>query len=192
MPPKHATFIRRLLAGEIKACRYRDDTDEWEDLDVIAVGGIYETTSAVNPGLAQLAGGLGYGAWERFGNGRVLVGVDEGDADFAPGNTVGAKSVTPAGSCSAPTFTGSSVASQAVSAGTPSGTVGAHTTAADSNTTGGTNKVTGSTHTFTGSALPTHAHNVTAAGTVSAPAFTGVSHTNVQPSIAVYRWRRVS
>jgi hypothetical protein len=37
---------------------------------------------------------LGYGAWERFGQGRVLVGVSEADMDFnAGGKTGGAKSV---------------------------------------------------------------------------------------------------
>src|SRR5690606_17056146 len=38
---------------------------------------------------------FGFGTWERFGQGRVLVGVDESQAEFsAAGNTGGAKEVT--------------------------------------------------------------------------------------------------
>lgn len=48
--------------------------------------------------------------------------------------------------------------SQAVSAGTPAGTI--------------------STPTFTGSALSTHSHTVTATGTISQPSFTGASQEN--------------
>lgn len=189
----YSKFMAKLLKGELKAVRLREPDGVYEDPDVIAVGGIYETTSAVDPGLAQAAGGLGYGAWQRFGNGRVLVGVDETNGAIdAADKTTGAASATPAGTNSAPVFTGSSVASQSVSAGTPAGTVGAHATTTDSNTTGGTNKVTGSTHTFTGSALAAHAHNVTASGVVSAPTFTGAALSVMQPSIAVFRWRRVS
>lgn len=97
----------------------------------------------------------------------------------------GAESVTPTGTVSAPTFTGTAaIATNAVSAGTPAGSINAHTTAADSTTTGGTAKVTGpGTHTFTGSALGTHQHTLTPAGTNSAPTFTGGSHTNLPPYV---------
>lgn len=43
----------------------------------IAVGGIYISTVSTNP--ATL---LGYGTWSAFGSGKVLVGLDSGDADF--------------------------------------------------------------------------------------------------------------
>lgn len=50
------------------------------------VGSIYQSTSSVNP--TTFMGGT----WERFGNGRVLVGVDENDADFnTSGKTGGGK-----------------------------------------------------------------------------------------------------
>ena len=53
------------------------------------VGSIFQSTVNTNP--STLMGGT----WERFGNGRVLVGVDETDSDFnAPQKTGGAKTHT--------------------------------------------------------------------------------------------------
>lgn len=47
------------------------------------VGSIYQSTEPTNP--STFMGGV----WERFGNGRVLVGVDEIDADFNAANKIG-------------------------------------------------------------------------------------------------------
>ncbi len=47
------------------------------------VGSIYESTASTSP--ATLFGGT----WERFGNGKVLVGVDENDTDFSTANKSG-------------------------------------------------------------------------------------------------------
>lgn len=47
------------------------------------IGSIYQSTAPTNP--ATFMGGV----WERFGNGRVLVGVDETDADFNVANKQG-------------------------------------------------------------------------------------------------------
>ena len=53
------------------------------------VGSIFQSTNATSP--ATFIGGT----WERFGNGRVLVGVDETDGDFnAPNKTGGTKTHT--------------------------------------------------------------------------------------------------
>lgn len=41
------------------------------------VGSVYVSTSATNPATT-----LGFGTWTAFGAGRVLVGLDAGDADF--------------------------------------------------------------------------------------------------------------
>lgn len=90
---------------------------------------------------------------------------------------------TPAGTVSAPTFTGSALATHqhsttatgsnsSDSAGTPSGTV--------------------SQPTFTGSALSVHSHTLTPSGTVSQPTFTGSSVSVIQPSLTVYIWLRVA
>lgn len=118
--------------------------------------------------------------------GRVPVGQNA--STFAAlAATGGTETGTPSGTVAAPTFTGTaSIATSAVSAGTPAGTINAHTTAGDSNTTGGTAKVTGpGTHTFTGTALGTHQHTLTPAGTNSAPAFTGASMSVLQPYAVV-------
>ncbi|WP_053092556.1 DUF859 family phage minor structural protein [Streptococcus anginosus] len=53
------------------------------------IGSIYQSTVATNP--AQFMGGV----WERFGNGRVLIGVDETDADFNTANKQGGSSTVP-------------------------------------------------------------------------------------------------
>jgi hypothetical protein len=198
-PGPYRAFIDDLLSGKVKAEKLKDTgggpwtyDDPTED-DVVALGGLYISLNGTDPGLPVVAGGLGYGTWARVAQGRLLLGVDENTAGQNAANlTLGAASTTPTGTVSAPTFTGSSVASQSLSAGTPAGTIAAHATTTDSNTTGGTNKVTGSTHTFVGSALAAHAHNVTAAGTVSAPTFTGTPMPLIPPSLTVYMWTRTA
>jgi hypothetical protein len=168
-------FVDALLDGTITAERLYEsggalEYDDPEAPDVTAIGGIYLSVSSADPGLPAVSGGLGYGTWARFGRGRVLVGVDEPDADWqTPELEQGAKTTASAGTVSQPSFTGtSSQATSAISAGTPSGTCSAPT--------------------FTGSALSAHGHTFTGdavAGTLvsagtpdgscSAPAFTGTS-----------------
>ncbi len=92
-------------------------------------------------------------------NGRTVMGTVAANGNV--GGTGGSDSVTP-------TFTGASVTSSAVSAGTPAGTISALTTGADSSTTGGVAKAVAQTPTFTGAALGTHTHTTTATGTISA------------------------
>lgn len=116
-------------------------------------------------------------------------------AGIDPGVTGGALNHTPVGTNSTPTFTGSllgthahgsgSLVNSSDSAGTPAGTIDAHTTTVVT-AIGAVNAFTGpTTHTFTGSALGTHTHTIsgstiaasagTPAGTVTAPVFTGTS-----------------
>jgi hypothetical protein len=78
--------------------------------------------------------------------------------------------------------------SEAVSAGTPAGSVSTPTFTGDalsthqhSTTATGSN----SAPTFTGSALSGHTHTVTATGTNSAPDFTGTQVANVQSFVRV-------
>lgn len=47
------------------------------------IGAIYQSTEATNP--ATFMGGT----WERFGNGKTLIGVDEGDSDFNTSHKIG-------------------------------------------------------------------------------------------------------
>ena len=48
-------------------------------LGIYPVGAIYISTVNTNPNAL-----FGFGTWERFGNGRALVGVNESDANFNP------------------------------------------------------------------------------------------------------------
>lgn len=77
------------------------------------VGSVFTTVSASEP--KDL---LGFGTWSAFGAGRVLVGFDASDMDFdaieEPG---GAKTSTPTGTVSQPTFTGSPLATHDHGAG---------------------------------------------------------------------------
>jgi hypothetical protein len=50
------------------------------------VGSLFFSTVSTNP-----AALLGFGTWETFATGKVLIGVDPDDADFGPGDTGGAK-----------------------------------------------------------------------------------------------------
>lgn len=53
---------------------------------IYPIGSIYETTSNITPDV------LFGGQWQRYGNGRVAVGVDENDTDFnEPGKCGGSK-----------------------------------------------------------------------------------------------------
>ena len=105
-------------------------------------------------------------------NGRTVMGTVAANGNV--GGTGGSDSVTP-------TFTGASVTSSAVSAGTPAGTNGASATSgncAATNILAGTGSgtackaaapnLTVTAQTFTGSALGTHTHTTTATGTISA------------------------
>lgn len=129
-------------------------------------------------------------------NGKFILGTLAANGDI--GTSGGSDNITPAGTVSAPTFTGNSVTSSAVSGGTPAGTNSAPTFTGNAvtaaSTTTGTKLVTANTSTgvstittatgtvsapvFTGSALATHTHTTTATGTNSAPSFTGSSFDN--------------
>lgn len=112
---------------------------------------------------ANPADELGYGVWQAFGAGRCLVGVDAGDADFdAPGKESGAKTHT--------------LALTEVPAH-------AHANVTD----GGTTVNNGAGNAFA---------TVNQAGAVGSLSTGGVGggqpHNNVQPSIAVFLWRRTA
>lgn len=171
-------------------------------VEAFPVGALFISEVSTDPNTL-----LGYGTWASCGSGRVLVGLDSGDTDFdTAGETGGAKTHThgpgslatssdsagtPAGTNSAPTFTGSalaghthgdgSLATDSVSGGTPAGTVSAPT--------------------FTGNALSTHTHSAdgslatdavsagTPAGTIGGPSATascGLGATLVANSVHIH------
>src|SRR4051812_39881581 len=78
------------------------------------VGSIYISLLPTDPAVT-----LGVGAWQRIGNGRALVGVDEADPLFeTPGLTGGAKQVAAAGGNSQPAFLGDPLAGHSHGVGT--------------------------------------------------------------------------
>lgn len=156
-------------------CRHRDyRSGNWtpwvvEGIDnFYPVGSIYQSTSSANP--ATFMGG----AWERFGNGKVLVGVDETDGDFnSSSKTGGSKKHSHSdGSYEAAIGpVGSDVASLGFKHGNQNVT--------------GKEKPTYRVQGTAGNADATFNHFTDIVGT------SGEAST-LQPYIAVYRWRRIA
>jgi hypothetical protein len=150
------------------------------------VGSIFISVVSTNP--ATL---LGVGTWTAFGAGRVMVGLDSGDANFdVVEETGGAKTV----SSSAQTF-----------AGTPSTDVvnHVHTLATGTGATGSFSQVIGTVDTSSGgtgatptqTALGTRSGNPVGGVTSHTPAGTntpGAATSVVQPYIVCYFWKRTA
>jgi hypothetical protein len=90
------------------------------------IGAIFTAMVSTDPAML-----LGFGTWAAFGSGRVLVGRNGADADFDTAEEMGgAKTVTPTGTVSQPTFTGDALGTHSHGAGTlaPSAHAGAAVT----------------------------------------------------------------
>jgi len=144
--------------------------------DVYPVGSVYLSVVSTNP--ATL---FGFGTWARIGQGRALVGVDEGDPDFdAPEETGGAKTVT------------------LVTAEIPSHSHGVtdpghiHTTQRYPTATGGSSGFTIDTSmsgTLADNTLPVKSNTT---GVTIQNAGGGGAHANLQPYVTVYVWKRTA
>lgn len=139
------------------------------------VGSIYISVVSTNP--AEL---FGLGTWVAFGAGRCIVGVDAGDSDFdASEKTSGAKTVT---------LTDQQIPAHTHAVNDPGHT---HVQGAASLATGGlvgsTPDSSTNTRVNSGYATSSATTGVTAGNTGG-----GQSHPNVQPSVAVYLWKRTS
>jgi microcystin-dependent protein len=148
---------------------------------VYPVGSIYMSISATNPG--SLFGG----SWERYAVGRVIVGVSEGEGEFAgPGYAGGEKyhtlTVNEMPSHSHGGGTGWQSADHAHSIGYRVMTDGDRYVVDRQVTSAGFFATT--TGVFTGGVTANHYHGIPADGV-------SWGHNNMQPYIAVYIWRRI-
>lgn len=160
----------------------------------IGVNGLYLSTSATNPSTT-----LGYGTWAAYAAGRALVGVgSNGEATWTAGQTKGSETHT---------LTTAQIPAHNHSVDPPSATTssnGTHTHddavgdiyvsrssgfGIDLNGASKADRVSGVTAL---QAAGAHTHSLNIPAFNSANAGGGGSHNNVQPSIAVYVWRRTA
>jgi hypothetical protein len=143
----------RLLIGQV---------DEWTapgGSEEFKVGDIFISTLSENPAIRK-----GYGTWVAFGSGRMLVGVNSGDADFDTAEeTGGAKTVT---------LTEAQMPAHA------------HQQRRNATSTGGTSGIT--------TAPDTSSSNPQALGPVTGTTGEGAAHPNMPPYIVVYFWKRTA
>jgi hypothetical protein len=155
------------------------------------VGWVLISKANVNP-----ATFLGYGTWANFGAGRVLVGLDSGDADFdAIGDSPGAKTSTPNAHADAAvadhaalTHSGAAVANHAAAA-----TGAASAGATQRGTTTSTLTLGAHTHQtpiLTHAVTQPNQHAAQAHAVTQPSAHAALSI--VQPSFTVYFWERTA
>jgi microcystin-dependent protein len=149
------------------------------------VGSVFIAVVATDPAML-----LGYGTWEAFGAGRVLVGHNAGDVDFnAAEKTGGAKTHTLT-TAEMPSHTHTQDAHTHVQ------NAHTHVQGVNSTATGGLSGYTADTSTNTRvdsgySTAATTAVNQNATA-VNQNTGGGSAHNNLQPFITVFMWKRVS
>lgn len=154
----------------------------WTDItpssagEAFAVGSVFIAVVATNP--ATL---LGYGTWAAFGTGRVLVGIDAADPDFDVVEEVGGAKTVTLTEAQIPAHT---------HAPTDPGHI--HTTQRYPTATGANSGFTIDTSmsgTLADNTLPVKSATT---GITIATTGGGGSHSNVQPYIVVYMWKRTA
>jgi microcystin-dependent protein len=153
------------------------------------VGCVYSSVDPTNPAIL-----FGFGTWVAFGAGRVLVGVDPGDPDWdAAEKTSGAKTVTLTEAQIPPHTHVQDAHGHGVT--DPGHT---HVQGVNSTATGGLVGATPDTSTNTrvnsgySTSSATTGVTVNDATAVNQNAGGGQPHSNVQPSLAVFRWKRTA
>lgn len=170
-----------------------DDVAAEAEARKIPVGGLYLGTTATNPNTL-----LGYGTWEAYAAGRAIVGVgNNGETTWTAGQTKGSETHT---------LTEAQIPSHDHSVDPPNtNTSSAGNHSHNSNGGGFLRSGAGGPFGFDSgnsfipidtisntSTTGAHTHSVNIPAFNSGNAGGGQSHNNVQPSIAVYVWRRTA
>lgn len=143
------------------------------------VGSVFISVVSTNPGTL-----LGFGTWSAFAAGRVLVGIDAGQTEFdTVEETGGAKTVT----------------LTAAQSGLPQHThvqdAHTHSFLPRSGTTGSVSSIVTGTldtsSTISGANQP-HIQTATAVNQNAGPTDAAQAHSNLQPYITVYMWKRTA
>jgi len=149
------------------------------------IGSVYISVLSTNP--LYLFGG---GTWKRFGNGRVLVGVDENDEDFRNGTTSGEEQSERTGGTKTVELTAAQIAAHSHPITINEGGLHSHVYDRPYKTSGGLygsgqglNETNGANSVDSGQ--HTHSASVGSAGQ-------GQAHNNLQPYITVYMWVRTA
>lgn len=153
------------------------------------IGSIYMSVVNTNP--SQFFGGT----WVAWGAGRVPVGINTGDGNFNTVEKTGGSSVVTLTANQMPshthTFTGNA---------TTTGSAGGHTHNIGRDTDGGAGSsrytvhgsgVSGADATAPTSNAGSHTHSLTPKGTIASTGG-GASHSNLQPYIVCYMWKRTA
>lgn len=156
---------------------------------IYPVGSIYMSVSSTNP--STYFGGT----WVAWGSGRVPVGINTSDTNFSTVEKTGGSKTVTLTTAQMPshthTFTGSSATTNSK---------GAHTHKIGRDTDGGSGSsrytvhsdgASGADGTSPTSSAGAHTHTVIATGT-NASTGGGGSHTNLQPYIVCYMWKRTA
>lgn len=156
---------------------------------IYPVGSIYMSVVNTNP--SQFFGGT----WVAWGAGRVPVGINTGDGNFNTVEKTGGSSAVTLTANQMPshthTFTGNS---------TTTGSAGGHTHNIGRDTDGGAGSsrytvhgsgVSGADATAPTSNAGSHTHSLTPKGTIASTGG-GASHSNLQPYIVCYMWKRTA
>jgi microcystin-dependent protein len=138
------------------------------------VGSIY-INAAVSTNPATL---LGFGTWSAFGAGRVMVGLDAGNAAFDTAQETG-------GSADAIVVSHSHTATSSVSDPGHNHTVGIQTKSLDQNAGSSSLAGAGTTTTSTASTGISVSTSISTTGS-------SATNANLQPYIVVYMWRRTA
>jgi len=143
--------------------------------ELYPVGSIYtNATSSTNPGTL-----LGFGTWTAFGAGRVMVGLDAGNALFDTAEETG-------GSADAVNVSHTHTATSTVTDPGHSHTVKIGESFSGGNSVQYTNSITGNA-----SVVNSNTTGITVATSISTEGSSG-TNANYQPYITVYLWKRTA